>query len=231
MRYFFAPDLSWDEVELDRVESHHLTKVLRAKEGDSIHLLDGAGTVAQGRVAQTGKSAIVKIERRRFVERSGIKLTLAVAPPKQAARLDWMIEKCTELGIYKMVLMTTARSERRKVNQDRLYKVALSAIKQSGNPYLPELSMLKTFSSVIEDSPIGLRAICTTLNVLGIQDLRTKDFADHEWTIAIGPEGGFTSAEILLARKLEFAPLSLGSTRLRTETAALLVASLCRSET
>jgi 16S rRNA (uracil1498-N3)-methyltransferase len=147
---------------------------------------------------------------------------LAIAPTKNSDRMEWMLEKCCELGLASLRFLECAHSEKTRVNLERLERVALSAIKQSGNLWLPEVLPVMKFSQWAHESFDGIRYLAHCAE-------GTKNKAESIQTpvcIAIGPEGDFSSEEILLALQLGMRPLSLGQTRLRTETAGLVACTL-----
>lgn len=218
---FYCPQLLGEFVELPEEEARHATGVLRLRAGDRIGLLDGKGTRAEAEVIEAGRHACsVKVLSREMLgpERKA-PIHLAVAPTKQIDRFEWMLEKCTEIGADRITPLMTERTERAKLRLDRLNKVLVSAMKQSQRAWLPRL-----------DEPIALNDLISgeipTQRYFGWCEGEHRAFTSAYRPAApalmlIGPEGDFTAEEADRLRKGGFEAVSLGSARLRTETAAI----------
>lgn len=231
MHVFFQPDLASDSLWLSEEESKHCIRVLRLQLGDHVYLADGRGVEAKATIAEANpKKCLLTINSRtQHQPNRNYYLHIAVAPTKSADRIEWFIEKATEAGIDEITFIETTNSERAKVNLERCQKVAISAMKQSKQWFLPKINplvSLKNHLNVLDNHAINsLRymAWCEqdqqqTLPFLVAQSLPFKQTEAH---ILIGPEGDFTQAEVQLAKQIQFKPVSLGASILRTETAAL----------
>ena len=214
-------------IELDENEFHHL-QVLRLREGEALHIFDGSGNLYQGTLASMGKkSAAVQISGLIKNEpEPSAKLHIAIAPTKNIERTEWFIEKATEIGIHMITPLICRRSERRELRIDRLEKVLLSAVKQSLHLHLPKLNEvvnLQTFLKANKDTDSKkFIAHCEE------HSLHLKDSFDAGGNIIvlIGPEGDFTEEEVTMAKESGFIPVSLGESRLRTETAGVMVSAI-----
>ncbi|NND31456.1 MAG: RNA methyltransferase, partial [Saprospiraceae bacterium] len=154
------------------------------------------------------------------------RLHLAIAPPKNPSRFEWMVEKITELGIDAITPIVTGRSEKFRLKQDRLQKIAISALKQSGNSFLPTINKVTHFGEVIPLLTNYNNKFIAHCQTEGLPHLAGYSLGSHETVILIGPEGDFTLDEIDLAVKAGFTAVSLGNSRLRTETAGFYVTTL-----
>jgi 16S rRNA (uracil1498-N3)-methyltransferase len=208
-------------------ESKHCLKVLRLGIGDLIQVTDGCGNLysakitgfSPGNVSAEIVSTLVPQISRRF------RLHLAVAPTKNQERFEWFAEKATEIGIDEITPLICQRSERRKINSDRLKKILVSAMKQSLVTTLPLLSEPQDFTDIIRRKDGGQKFIAN--NMYGNEDkIETVYTKGSDLTVLIGPEGDFTDEEISLALTAGFQAVSLGRSRLRTETAGIYVASV-----
>ncbi len=225
MHVFFQPDISNNDIQLSEEESKHCIRVLRMKNGDTVHLADGKGTEAIANIVDDNPkrcrlSVINRIQHPHFFSYT---LNIVVAPTKNFDRMEWLIEKATEAGLSSIRFIETENSERSKVNMERCEKIAISAMKQSKQWHLPAIHALTTFKDYLQlvpSSSTKFIAWCehpqTELLSSKLATLNTKDI-----TILIGPEGDFTAAEIQQALAHNFVPVSLGKSILRTETAAL----------
>ncbi len=224
MQLFYNPTLntSQTEVVFDAIESRHLHKVLRKQTGDAVHVTNGEGYLFNCQLTlATDKKCVANIINHDFKVSHKPKTTLAVAPTKSLDRLEWVLEKITEIGIDVFVPILCEHSERKLLKTDRLQKIAISAIKQSQQLWMPKIHELTPYASFVKQAT-GTKFIAhceddTEKNILTSQ----LNNAEH-YTILIGPEGDFSPKEIALAKTNGFIPVSLGNNRLRTETAALV---------
>jgi len=220
---FIAKIVEQDAV-LGPEESLHCCKVLRKKPGDTIQVIDGAGTFYEATLLVVSE----KLCRARLVgqgreqSRRDYYLHLAIAPTKQIDRTEWLLEKAVELGIDEISLMRCHNSERTQVNAERMKKILESAVKQSLQARIPTLHTLIDFKAIVKDESCTQKFIahCETGEKINIRQLQ---FKNQHSLVLIGPEGDFSKDEIELALKHGFQALSLGDTRLRTETAGLAV--------
>lgn len=207
---------------LSAEESAHVVKVLRAKSGDEIHLMDGKGHIYLARIIDANhRKCSFEILHKTAKEQKSYSVHIAITPTKNIDRLEWFVEKACELGVDEISLLLTHRSERKKVNLERLEKKAISAMKQSKNFWkceINELISLKTFISNQADTSNKFVAYVET----GAEDLlQRKIKVNTDVLILIGPEGDFSPEEIELVKSSNFELVSLGNHVLRTETAGI----------
>lgn len=223
---FYTPRIENGFAYLDEEESRHLLAVLRRKVGDPLQITDGQGFFYETEISETGKRHAVAriISKTAAPAERPFKLHIAIAPTKQMERLEWFLEKATEIGIDEITPLLCKHSERETVRLDRLEKILVSAMKQSLRARLPKLNALTRFQTFAKSASKANKFIAWCADVplphLSTQLSNTKDII-----IAIGPEGDFSDAEIKLALDNGFAGVSLGTARLRTETAGLLAVS------
>ena len=224
MNYFYHArlDNSVSLFSFPPEESRHIVKVLRKKEGDTLKITNGKGYLFSAEItaADPGQcSARIVDSRKTIPPRS--ELHLAVAPTKRLERFQWFLEKATEIGISQITPILCQRSERTKFSPDRLQRVIQEAMKQSLRTFLPRLNDPVPYKDFLRKEHTGLRFIahCEKDEKM---DLKRRVAADTDVVILIGPEGDFTRAEIDAAYEKGFLPVSLGESRLRTETAALV---------
>jgi 16S rRNA (uracil1498-N3)-methyltransferase len=227
MHTAFHPDFSakTKTLVLSEEESRHLVKVLRHTDGQELELCNGKGIRAIGKITLAHpKKCEVEIVAHTFEEKPKNTLHLAIAPTKNMDRLEWMIEKATEIGVDKITLLKCKNNERKVVKMERLEKILLSAMKQSQRYYLPELIDLTPIQKFMEKHPNGGIAHCYD------NDSNKEHIANWkaEGPILIGPEGDFTLEEVNLAKENGYTTIDLGKNRLRTETAAVFVVSVLK---
>lgn len=218
MNKFFDPDIHEGVNQLPEVDSKHCAQVLRHKQGDKVLVIDGKGGIHTSVLTKVSKTTCeYEILESKNVTPTQFKTHLIIAPTKNTDRMEWLIEKLCEIGVDKVTFVATQNSERRKLRLDRLEKKAISAMKQSGNPFLMELQDLTAFDQIIESEDSTLKLIAhVDQNHRYIGDLLLPN---KEVAILIGPEGDFTKEEVEKAFKTGFQPVSLGINTLRTETA------------
>ncbi len=219
---FYAPRIEHGFAHLDEEESRHLLTVLRRKVGDRLQLTDGRGHIYDAELAEVGKrGASARILSTTSVPAPPGRLHLAIAPTKQMERLEWCLEKATEIGVDEITLLRCQHSERDTVRLDRLEKVLVSAMKQSLRAWLPQLHGLvpfRQFAAAATDAQKRL-AWCADEP---LPHLKATLAAGLSAVIAIGPEGDFSPEEVEFAQQHGFQGVSLGPARLRTETAGIL---------
>lgn len=235
MELFYSDNISGSLVTLDKEESMHCVRVLRHREGDSINIIDGKGTLLTCRITDASPKAaqaVVESTVRGFGSHP-YRLEMAVCPTKNMARYEWFAEKATEAGLDSLVPVIGEHSERRTLNAERLRKIILSAAKQSLKACVPVLGGPVSVSSYLESAPreaLRLMAYCDESLELSARVPLADAVREYalrtapEICILIGPEGDFSEKEISLAGSLGWKPVSLGQSRLRTETAALAAA-------
>ncbi|MES2689620.1 MAG: 16S rRNA (uracil(1498)-N(3))-methyltransferase [Bacteroidota bacterium] len=224
MHVFFQPDLDTAAIQLNEDESKHCVRVLRLKKGDEVHLADGKGTHALAQIGDDNpKRCVLGITRKENNSKNRTYyLHIIIAPTKNFERTEWFIEKAVEAGIDEITFIETQNSERNKVNMERCEKIAVSAMKQSKQWWLPAINPIVKLSDAVASVENGLKlmAWCETNEEQLLNDALKND-AQQTITVLIGPEGDFTAQEVELAKRAGFQPVSLGKNILRTETAAL----------
>tara|TARA_Y100001954_G_scaffold85686_1_gene93969 strand:- start:449 stop:1180 length:732 start_codon:yes stop_codon:yes gene_type:complete len=226
MPRFYVPYIENEEIELSELDSKHAIRVLRLKEGDDITIMDGKGILAEGVIIDDNvKKTKVKVNKADFYD-PPLKLILAFSPTKSNDRNEWIVEKGTELGMTDCYPIFTHHSERRKWNTDRMQKIAVSAVKQSGNPWLPQLHEAQTFDdfiTTIEFKGVKMMAHCGEGEKTRISELANPL---KNQLVLIGPEGDFSMEEIEKAIQHNFQFVNLGDLTLRTETACITALSV-----
>jgi 16S rRNA (uracil1498-N3)-methyltransferase len=218
---FFCKDLSVGQ--LSEEESHHAFRVLRLKQGQNITVIDGKGTSIIAEIIESTKKTLnFKVIDTTFREEVLPKIHIAIAPTKSMDRFEFFLEKVTELGVNEITPLLCKNSERKIVKHERLQKIVMSAVKQSGNLYLPQVNALTYFNEFITQNNNNERFIAHCEDDLSKNQLKDLLVNQKKICILIGPEGDFTKEEINLAKENEFKPVALGHTRLRTETAGII---------
>ena len=229
MIQFFAPDIE-TTLTLPEGESQHCVKVLRHTEGDTIYVIDGKGHRFECRiVAAHQKHTAVEITGRTDVPVFWpAPITLAVAPTKHLDRMEWLVEKLTEVGFDRFVPLLCRWSERKDIKAGRLEKIAVSAMKQSLKATLPAIDEMTPFRRFIEDTAgVAQRFIAYCDDATPRRLLAQVYRPGLPTAILIGPEGDFAPQEVAAAIEAGWQPVSLGDARLRTETAALTAVQTC----
>ncbi|MCQ2074321.1 MAG: 16S rRNA (uracil(1498)-N(3))-methyltransferase [Bacteroidaceae bacterium] len=225
-RIFYVPDVR-SEMELPADEAGHCIRVLRLREGNEIILSDGKGTFHNAVInCISGKKCIVSVnssERQTSLWRGNI--TIAYAPTKMMERNEWFVEKAVEIGVDRVVFLNTERSERNVINMDRIERIAIAAMKQSQKAYLPEILPMTPFRHFVASVNDCDRFIahCENGGKSHLADVLTPG---SDVVTLIGPEGDFSHSEVEFALGCGFRPVSLGLSRLRTETAALVALNM-----
>jgi 16S rRNA (uracil1498-N3)-methyltransferase len=224
MHLFYQPDPKL--FELDDEEARHSYKVLRLGSGDIIHVTNGRGLLQKCVLNVQGRKVGYEVVESVVMERRPFAVHIAVAPTRKAERNEWMVEKMTEIGVERIDFLITEHTNpetvNRVVNLSRLNRIAASAMKQSQQYYLPVITVNNKYEPFIKSTTE------TTLNSLPTSPTSTKwnTFLvrvkkDSSTSLLIGPEGDFSEKEVALALEYGFTTVSLGPTRLRTETAAV----------
>ena len=226
MQLFYNPQVQPGDTAFtfDKEESRHIVKVLRKKEGDTIHISNGNGYLFTSEINFANeKKCEVQITAEKFHEPAPYSLHLAVAPTKMNDRYEWFLEKATEIGITEITPIICEHSERNNFKADRFEKILQSAIKQSLQFYMPKLNEPIAFNSFVSAQHEG-QLFIAHCEETEKRLLKNAIEPKKQVTILIGPEGDFSSKEIALALQQHYIPVSLGNTRLRTETAAIVAA-------
>ena len=224
MQLFYNSDIKQGDVTFffDKEESKHIVKVLRKKENDKIFITNGLGYLFESEIILASeKKCDVKITKETFQEPDKFYTHIVVAPTKMNDRLEWFLEKATEIGIHEITPIICDHSERKVYKIDRAEKIIQAAMKQSLHYYIPKINEPISFAQFVKSNFEGQKFIAHC------EETDKKSFKnevknDEKVTILIGPEGDFSTKEINLAIENGFIPVTLGNTRLRTETAALV---------
>jgi len=204
-------------------ESFHCVKVLRLKENDEVQIIDGNGNLYDAKIvlADTKNTCVEILSVQKEFEKRNYFLHLAIAPTKNIERLEWCIEKAVEIGVDVITPLICRFSERKTVKQERLEKIIVSAAKQSLKAYIPKLNPLTNFNNFVLQSTEKQRFIahCHKTQKQQFFDVCKKNLSA---LIMIGPEGDFSSEEVQFAENQNFISVSLGQSRLRTETAGVV---------
>lgn len=223
MHIFYTPDITSDDYLLSEPESKHAMRVLRLVEGDEILLIDGVGSRYNATIqAKQGKRMMVRVTQKQTEpSRSSHYLHLAIAPTKNVERLEWFLEKATEIGVDEITPLLCRHSERKVIKDDRLQRVVIAAAKQSVKAYMPKLNPLTRFSDFVKMEQDGGKYIahCYDQNKSPLKDIVATNPSS---LVMIGPEGDFSLEEVELALSLGFESVELGKERLRTETAGVV---------
>lgn len=224
MQLFFHNDIIRDKVVLEPEESRHLTKVLRKSPGDQVFVTNGRGSLFTCQISKTDpkKTELTVISETKDPS-DQFHIHLAIAPTKNADRMEWMLEKITEIGFHEVTLLKTSNSERNFLKPDRLEKKVIAACKQSLKTYFPTINPTVTFDDFIHNPSFQdfhrFIAYVDENNQQHLFDIAEKE---KSYLILIGPEGDFSPEEIQKAFQAGFKACSLGKSRLRTETAGLV---------
>lgn len=249
VRYFYVPDAA-NQVELPAEEATHALRVLRLKGGDEIFLMDGEGSFYRAEVtAASSKRCLYEIKESMPQKRAWKgHIHLAIAPTKMMERIEWMAEKATEIGFDELSFLNCQFSERKVVKTPRIDKIVISAVKQSHKAWKPVVNELESFKEFIQTPRPGRKFIChcyeevekkdffqeisSQSDDVDDKDAASQSLADNkdassssssaDITVLVGPEGDFSIDEVRLALENGYESVSLGTSRLRTETAGLV---------
>lgn len=229
MQLFYAPDITPPRYTLCEEESKHCVCVLRLNAGDTLHITDGLGNMYRCRIVDPNpkRCSVEVVETTAEYGKMPYGITLAVAPTKNIERFEWFLEKATEVGVTRIVPLECDRSERRIIKYDRELRVITAAVKQSLKAYHPSLDPMTPLRRLVAE-PFGGRkfiAHCDD-NEEKRKFLASEIRKNENILILIGPEGDFSPEEINFALENGFEPVTLGRQRLRTETAAVVAATM-----
>lgn len=227
MHISFLPDIINGERTLSESESKHLIRVLRKKNDDLFQIIDGIGGVYTVKITDDNpkQCAFEIVSQVDNYLQKNYNLHIAIAPTKNNDRLEWFLEKATEIGIDTITPIICDHSERTKIKDERLHKIIISAMKQSKQAYLPKLNPLVSFEKFIEDADGNASKFIAHCEENKKETLfHQQDLSNA--IILIGPEGDFSKNEIETAIKSDFKPVSLGESRLRTETAGIVACTI-----
>lgn len=230
MIQFYSPTIADDPV-LPEADSQHCVRVLRMKPGDDVQVIDGKGglyrcVLADAHPKHALLTIVERIEQPLPWQQS---ITIAVAPTKMMDRMEWLVEKLVEVGVNRIVPLRCRYSERKEIKQERLEKIAVAAMKQSLKAVLPVIEPMTPFSdfirSMAEASPASQKFVAYCAPEIPRRLLTHAYRPGLDAVMLIGPEGDFSNEEIRMALDAGYQPVSLGESRLRTETAALYACS------
>lgn len=226
MHRFYCPDIA-DTLTLGEEDSKHCVKVLRLGEGDTIEVVDGNGKLYTCRItmAHPKRCAVEVVESKYQPPHWGCRIVLGIAPTKHLDRMEWLVEKCVEMGVDRIIPLRCHNSERTVLKTERLRKIMVSAMKQSLKATLPQLDELTPVEQVLAEPFDGTRCIAYCDDQLPREERKT--FAGsykpgQDVMVLIGPEGDFSPEEVVAFREAGFIPVTLGESRLRTETAGMM---------
>lgn len=233
MHRFYAPEIA-SRLVLPEDESHHCVKVMRMQEGDMLEVVDGKGTLYTCRITMAHPKRCAIEVAASEVQRPhwGQSLTLAVAPTKHLDRMEWMVEKCVEMGVDRIVPLLCRNSERTTLKVERLERVAVAAMKQSLKCTLPVIDPLTPLHHVVDNTQADVRlvAYCDAALPRQLRKSLPQCFAvGRDTVMLIGPEGDFAPDEVEHLMAAGYAPVTLGESRLRTETAAIMALAMCHT--
>ncbi|WP_026970024.1 16S rRNA (uracil(1498)-N(3))-methyltransferase [Algoriphagus terrigena] len=223
MQLFFQEKIETPLTYLDEEESRHLVKVLRKKQGEAVRLTNGQGKVFEGVILEaSSKKTSIKILSSAEVPEDPFHIHLAIAPTKSPDRMEWMVEKIAEIGFHELTLLETINSERSFLKTDRLHKKVISACKQSLKYRIPVLHPTTKLTQLLKSKDFeGFQKFIAYVDEAHENHLLDVALPGGKYLILIGPEGDFDPKEIQAAFESGFLPVSLGKSRLRTETAGL----------
>lgn len=227
MNIFYVPEVDIDKktIELSEEESKHACKVLRLKKGDELALVNGKGYHFVGKIIESHpKHCVISIKSYEFEKENTNHIHIAIAPTKKIERVEWFVEKATELGITEISLFFSKNSERKNVKIERIEKIMIASMKQSQRKYLPKLNVFSSLDEFLKMYSNGAIAHCHQGDKMNLKNHLRKS----HYPILIGPEGDFTKEEVTQALKRGFDPITLGKNRLRTETAGLYACMLAK---
>jgi len=215
------------EIILDEDTSRHIVQVLRMKEEEKLNLTDGKGNLITAEIEEVHKKHCgVSIIDVRFIPQDSRKITIAISLIKNSNRFEWFLEKATEIGISEIIPLICERTEKEKFRQERMQGILISAMLQSQQCWLPVLQEPQKINQTIQQSTHQQKFIahCIEEQKRNLSDLVNESLSSQ--IILIGPEGDFTKEEVDLAVQHHFIPVALGDTRLRTETAGVVAATI-----
>lgn len=225
--YFYLPDPAEDDLLwLDEPNSKHAIAVLRMQEGEQLHLTDGKGQLLTAAIVSPHKKkCTIRVLEKTTATRPQARVSIAISPVKNTARFEWFLEKATEIGVAEIIPLICQRTEKLHFRFERMEQILISAMLQSQQVWLPKLHEPQPFSKVAQLPGFDRKWIAHCLPK-SRQSLREEGVAVTDQLLLIGPEGDFTPSEIESAIQANCFPVTLGNTRLRTETAGMAGATL-----
>lgn len=223
MQIFYMPVVLGNEITLDETESKHVVKSMRLGKGDKVQVVDGKGGFYTAEITEPlpKKCRLTVLEAQQEFNKRDFWLHIAIAPTKNIDRLEWFLEKATEIGIDEITPFLSEHSERKTIKPERLEKIVISAMKQSVKAYLPKLNPLTSFNALIQKE-IASQKFIAHCQQGEKPHLKEEIERKNSTLILIGPEGDFSPGEVEQAKAQNFKEISLGNSRLRTETAGVV---------
>lgn len=230
VRYFYVPDAQ-NNNELPQEEATHALRVLRLKSGDDMFIMDGTGNFYHAEVSlATNKKCLYEIKETLPQNKTWKgHIHLAIAPTKNMDRIEWMTEKATEIGFDELTFLNCTFSERKVLRTERIEKIVVSAVKQSRKPWKPIVNEMIPFKDFISMPRKGRKFIAHCYQEIeknDLFDIINSDKENESITVLVGPEGDFSIEEVRLAIENGYESISLGQSRLRTETAGLMAITM-----
>ncbi len=224
MQLFYTSDISGNNYILNEQESRHCIRVLRLTKGDIVYLTDGVGNLYKAEISKDDQKAcgLKIVEKFENFEKRNFYLHIAIAPTKNTDRFEWFLEKATEIGIDEVTPLLCERSEKKQVKLERLERIVIASLKQSIKAFKPRINNITSFSELIareKKEKVFCIAHCNDGEKNFINEVYLKN---QSCLILIGPEGDFSPEEVALASMNGFKQISLGTARLRTETAGIV---------
>ena len=231
MQLFFQENITPPLITLEPDESKHLCRVLRKKQGDQVHVTDGNGKLFECLILEANpKKTSLKVLNTVEVAEESFHIHLAIAPTKSPDRMEWMVEKITEIGFHELTLLESMNSERSYLKTDRLEKKIISACKQSLKYRIPTLHTISKLDEILDSGEFeGYQKFIAYVDENHDHHLFDSAERDGKYLVLIGPEGDFDPLEINKALASGFKPVSLGKARLRTETAGLAAVQMLQT--
>ena len=223
MQLFYIPEITGNSVILNEAESKHAVKVLRLAGGNRVSIVDGKGGFYVAEISEVNpkRCRLSILDIQKDTRRKNYRLHIAIAPTKNISRFEWFLEKATEIGIDEITPVLSEHSERKAVKNNRLKKIMVAAMKQSQKTFLPHLNELIPFKNFIQNNSEKEKFIahCNKSEKPHLKNALKKE---ENVLLLIGPEGDFSIDEVKMARNNGFHEISLGNSRLRTETAGVV---------
>jgi len=227
--FFYKEDLvvSSTDVVLDEATSKHVVQVLRMQPGQMLQLTNGKGDLFTAAITDNNrKKCVVQVVEKFNIQKSTVKISIAISLLKNNTRFEWFLEKATEIGVTEIIPLLCSRTEKTAFKFDRMKSILVSALLQSQQCWLPVLHQPTKFDELVQSSAHQQKFIAHCMQEVKQSLSQANNASLSSKIILIGPEGDFTAEEVALAQQHHFSPVSLGETRLRTETAGMVAACL-----
>ncbi len=225
MNLFYQPGITEGITHLDAEESRHAVRVLRMVYGDQLDITDGKGFFYSTKITKAdSKKCEFEILAKKGIKKRNFHIHVAVAPTKNVDRIEWFVEKAIEIGVDEISFILCKNSERKVINMDRIEKIAVSAMKQSQQARLPKINSIIPFKEILTAQAGG--KFIAYVDATNPKHLQLAAKPEKNYLTLIGPEGDFSKEELEQALQVGFEKVSLGSNRLRTETAGLVAVQI-----